>query len=160
MENHGRFSTLFIQQSKNQIELDDSGRGRMASAAQTWHGRDESSRQSLWQSFLKPVLGYLEFVSPDADTAPGIYPLFEDWGFSNCITALCLIPPGENLDEVAIGRFWPGMLIAELKRRRLTWGILTDGARWRLYSTRSVRPFEDFVELPLAEALDGNDEAE
>ncbi len=160
MENHGLFSTLFIQQIKNQIELDDSGRGRMASADQTWYGRDASSRQSLWQSFLKPVLGYLEFVSPDADTAPGIYPLFEDWGFSNCITALCLIPPGADLDEVAIGRFWPGLLIAELKRRRLTWGILTDGARWRLYSTRSVRPFEDYVELPLAEALQGNNEAE
>ncbi len=160
MENHGLFSTLFIRQIKNQIEFDDSGRGRMASAAQTWHGRDASSRQSLWQSFLKPVLGYLEFVSPDADTATGIYPLFEDWGFSNCITALCLIPPGADLDEVAIGRFWPGLLIAELKRRRLTWGILTDGARWRLYSTRSARPFEDYVELPLAGALEGNDEVE
>jgi len=160
MENHGLFSTLFIQQIKDQIEFDDAARGRMASAAQTWHGRDASDRQSLWQSFLKPVLGYLEYVSPDVDTAPGIYPLFEDWGFSKCITTLCLIPPGADLDEVAIGRFWPGLLIADLKRRRLTWGILTDGARWRLYSTRSVRPFEDYVDLPLAAALEGNDEAE
>ncbi|MBW2000392.1 MAG: hypothetical protein JRJ29_20840, partial [Deltaproteobacteria bacterium] len=59
-----------------------------------------------------------------------------------------------------VGRFYPAKLIAQLRKRKLNWGILTDGARWRLYSTRSSRPYEDFVELPLAEALENNDDAE
>ena len=95
---------------------------------------------------------------------------YEDWGFSNCITVLYLAPPGSDLpacghaqagiEDTAVGRFYPAKFIAQLHKRKLNWGILTDGARWRLYSAKSSRPYEDFVELPLADALENNDEAE
>ncbi|MFH1410542.1 MAG: DNA methyltransferase, partial [Patescibacteria group bacterium] len=59
-----------------------------------------------------------------------------------------------------VGRFYPAQLMAHLKERKLNWGILTDASRWRLYSSKSSRPYEDYVELTLAEALEGSDEAE
>ncbi|MBW1696075.1 MAG: hypothetical protein JRK26_04665 [Deltaproteobacteria bacterium] len=159
MKNNGLFSTLFIEDLKDDVRLDDAAQGRMATLAQLWrtHGREDTT--SLWESFLKQALSYLEFVSPTSPDAPNVYPLYEDW-VSNCITVLYLVAPGEDIDNTAIGRFYSAKLIARLRKRKLNWGILTDGTRWRLYSTKSSRPYEDFVELPLAQTLENNDEAE
>jgi hypothetical protein len=109
---------------------------------------------------LKQALGYLEFVPPSKPEAPGVYPLYEDWSFTKCIGVLYIVEPGSDIDNTSVGRFYPAKLLAHLKERKLNWGILTDGACWRLYSTKSSRPYEDYVELKLAEALEGSDEAE
>jgi hypothetical protein len=109
---------------------------------------------------MKQALSYLQFVPPNASTAPGVYLLYEDWAFSNCLSVLYLIEPGADIDDTAVGRFWPAKLLKELRKQKLNWGILTDGAKWRLYSTKSSRPYEDFVELSLAEVLEKNDEGE
>jgi hypothetical protein len=160
MKNKGLFSTLFIEDVRDGIELDDHSKGRMATLTQTWHGRDPKSSETLWNTFMKQALGYLQFVPANAPTTPGVYPLFEDFGFSNCLAVLYLLEPGADIDDVAVGRFWPAKLLRELRQRKLNWGILTNGAQWRLYSTKSARPYEDFVELPLAEALEKSDESE
>jgi len=132
----------------------------MATLAQTWRTRSNEDTESLWESFLKQALSYLEFVPPGNPTAPGVYPLYEDWGFEDCIGVLYLAPPESNIDNTSVGSFYPAKLLAQLKERKLNWGILTDGASWRLYSTKSSRPYEDYVELPLEQALEGSDEAE
>ena len=160
IHNSSLFSSLFIEDLKDDVRLDDAAQGRMATLAQTWSTRNVQDADSLWESFLKQALSYLEFVPPTNPDAPNVYPLYEDWGFSNCITVLYLAPPGADIEDTAVGRFYPAKLIAQLRKRKLNWGILTDGARWRLYSTKSSRPYEDFVELPLADVLETGDEAE
>ncbi len=160
MKNNGLFSSLFIKKLKDSVKLDDAAQGRMATLAQTWRTRNTEDTESLWESFLKQALSYLEFVPPGNPAAPGIYPLYEDWGFTDCIGVLYLAPPESNIDNTSVGSFYPAKLLAQLKERKLNWGILTDGAGWRLYSTKSSRPYEDYVELPLEQALEGSDEAE
>ena len=160
MKNNGLFSSLFIENLKERVALDDAAQGRMATLSQTWHVRKTQDAESLWESFLKKALSYLEFVPSGRPDAPGVYPLYEDWGFTECVSVLYLAPPGSDIDDSTVGRFYPAKLIARLKERKLNWGILTDGSRWRLYSTKSSRPFEDYVELSLAETLEGSDEAE
>lgn len=160
MKNKGLFSSLFIEELKDVVKLDDAAQGRMATLAQTWRSRNSQDTESLWESFLKQALSYLEFVPPGNPTAPGVYSLFEDWGFKNCIGVLYLAPPGSDIDNTSVGSFYPAKLLAQLRERKLNWGILTNGAIWRLYSTKSSRPYEDYVELPLEQALEGSDEAE
>lgn len=160
MRNNGLFSTLFIEEVAAEVSLDDAGLGRMATLTQTWGTRKAEDIASLWETFLKQAGSYLGFVPPNREYAPGIYPLYEDWGFSQCITVLLLVEPGGDIDDTSVGRFYPAKLLTQLRQRKLNWGILTDGAVWRLYSTKSSRPYEDFVELPLAQALEASDEAE
>ncbi len=150
MKNNGLFSSLFIDELKNSVKLDDAAQGRMATLAQTWSTRNTQDTESLWESFLKQALSYLEFVPPGNPIAPGVYPLYEDYNFSKYISLLYLAPPGSDIDNTSVGSFYPAKLLAQLKERKLNWGILTDGASWRLYSTKSSRPYEDYVELPLA----------
>jgi len=160
MKNNGLFSSLFIEELKDSVKLDDAAQGRMATLTQTWRTRNIQDTESLWESFLKQAVSYLEFVPPGNPTGPGVYPLYEDWGFTDCISVLYLAPPGSNIDNTSVGSFYPAKLLAQLKERKLNWGILTDGACWRLYSTKSSRPYEDYVELPLEQALEESDEAE
>jgi len=160
MKNNGLFSSLFIESLKERVTLDDAAQGRMTTLAQTWRARKAQDAEALWKSFLKQALGYLEFVPSSRPVAPGVYPLYEDFSFSACISVLYLASPGSDIDDTSIGRFYPAKLLANLKELKLNWGILTDGSRWRLYSTKSSRPYEDYVELPLAETLEGSDEAE
>ena len=71
-------------------------------------------------------------------------------GFPNVRDILYLIESGADIDDMYVGQFWPGKLIVELKKETVIWGILSNGSVWRLYSTKSSRPFEDYVELSLA----------
>jgi hypothetical protein len=78
MKNNGLFSSLFIEDLKEHVELDDAAQGRMATLAQTWRSRKAQDTEALWGSFLKQALGYLEFVPAGRPAAPGVYQLYED----------------------------------------------------------------------------------
>jgi hypothetical protein len=129
MKNNGLFSSLFIDELKDIVKLDDSAQGRMATLAQTWCTRDTQDTESLWETFLKQALGYLEFVPPTRPDAPGVYLLYEDWSFTKCISVLYIVEPGSDIDNTSVGRFYPAKLLAHLRERKLNWGILTDGAK-------------------------------
>lgn len=158
MKNAGLFSTLFLETVSRQVTCADDAQGRFVTLGQSWQQRDASSAATLWSSFIKAALGNLGFVTQDQSMARGFHPLYEDYGFRNRIGLLYLIEPGADLDDQSVGRFWPAKLVTELRERKLNWGILSDGAKWRLYSTKSAKPFEDHVELDLATALEARDE--
>ena len=160
MINRGLFSTLFIEQIRREVELGDNGRGRMATLAQKWQTRDESTTDNLWDTFLKQAISYLNFVPPQNPSSTNVYPLYEDFSLTRPVAVLYFVAPKAELDDVSIGRFWPGKLVAELRSRSLNWGILTNGAKWRLYSLKTAKPYEDFVELDSRPTLKQSDESE
>lgn len=158
MKNAGLFSTLFLDEIQGALDTSDDAQGRLVTLSQSYQRRDAASTDALWRSFIKAALGNLGFVVNDQPFARSLYGLFEDYSFSNCIALLYAVEPGGNLDDESVGRFWPAKLITALRERKLNWGILTDGVKWRLYSTKSAKPYEDHVELDLGTALEGSDE--
>jgi hypothetical protein len=158
LKNAGLFSTLFLETVSGQVTCADDAQGRFVTLGQSWLQRDASNVATLWSTFIKAALGNLGFVTQDQSMARGFHPLYEDYGFRNRIGLLYLIEPGADLDDQSVGRFWPAKLVTELRERKLNWGILSDGSKWRLYSTKSAKPFEDHVELDLATALEARDE--
>lgn len=160
MKNKGLFSSIFIDEIREEVELDDNGRGRMATLAQKWQTKDDSSTEKLWNTFLKQAVSYLQFIPPVEPSSPDIYLLKEDYNSGDPVAVLYFVAPQADFDDLSVGRFWPGKLVAELKNRSLNWGILTNGAKWCLYSLKTAKPYEDFVELDLLSALKESDEKE
>jgi hypothetical protein len=158
VKNAGLFSTLFLDEIQAALESSDDAQGRLVTLTQSWQRRDAANTNALWRSFIKTALGNLGFVVQDQPVARGLYALFEDFSFKNSIALLYAVEPDANLDDESVGRFWPAKLVTALREKRLNWGILTDGAKWRLYSTKSAKPYEDHVELDLSAAIDGSDE--
>ncbi len=160
MKNNGLFSTLFIDRVKTEASLDDAARGRMTTLKHNWENRDSTSSATVWDSFMKQAMGNLGFIAGNRLGEEGVYPLHEDYSFQNSLSFTYLIEPGAELDNAKVGRFWPSKLLAVLKKNKLNWGILTDGAVWRLYSLKTAKPYEDYVELDLAAALENEDETD
>lgn len=161
MKNAGLFSTIFLDSVQEDIDCSDDAQGRLVTLSQSWQRREAGNAASLWKSFIKAALGNLGFVVEERtglEPGRGLHQLYEDYGFQNCVALLYLVEPDADLDDQSVGRFWPAKLITALRARKLNWGILTNGATWRLYSTKSAKPFEDHVELDLAAALSGQDE--
>jgi len=161
MKNAGLFSTIFIDSVQEHITSSDEAQGRLVTLSQSWQRRDASGASPLWNSFIKAALGNLGFIIQDltgVQAGRGAHALYEDYSYQNCLAMLYLVEPGADLDDQSVGRFWPAKLITALRDKKLNWGILTDGATWRLYSTKSAKPFEDHVELDLAAALEAQDE--
>jgi hypothetical protein len=167
MINKGLFSKFHIDTLRGQQELDDAAEGRMATLGQAWQHRNAGSLTEIWDSFTKQALGFLDFVvqpklplkqkqKQKQKNQSVLIRLFDDWDFANCICVVCLVDPGTDIDDHRLGRFWPGKLIAELLRKNLHWGILTDGSKWRLYCTKSSKPYEDYVELDLGSTLENH----
>ncbi|MCP4400642.1 MAG: hypothetical protein GY801_25495, partial [bacterium] len=160
MKNNGLFCSLFLEELRAAAALDDAARGRLTALAQTWQNRNLQDAESLWNSFVKQALSYLEFVPPAQADAPGLYPLYEDWSFSRCVGVLCLTPPEIELDADPAVWLYPARLLARLEHYQTSWGIVTNGSRWRIYCANSARPYEDYLELPLEQILEDGDENE
>ena len=139
MKNNGLFSSLFVEEQRNAVELDLAARGRMETFMQAWQFINPQDTNSLWKSFLNQALGYLEFATDNHSLEKNIYLLYEDWAFNKCISVLYFVPPSSNIDDTSVGSFHPAKLLNQLKEQNLSWGILTNGIKWRLYSIKSSR---------------------
>lgn len=161
MINAGLFSTIYLDSVQEAIACTDEAQGRLVTLSQSWARRDASGAGALWTSFVKAALGNLGFVIEERTgvrAGRGLHLLHEDYSFQSPIALLYLVEPDADLDDSSVGRFWPAKLINALRERKLNWGILTDGRTWRLYSTKSAKPYEDHVQLDLGSALESQDE--
>jgi len=75
MRNNGLFGTLYIEDVRKKVKLDDAAQGRMTTLAQTWFTRDAKSVEALWDTFMKQALGYLQFAPANAPAAQSVYPV-------------------------------------------------------------------------------------
>jgi len=72
-------------------------------------------------------------------------------------TGLCWVIADDDLGRTTKGRHHQAQLVRRLREANLSWGILTNGVRWRLCHAGSSAPYEVFLEVALDELLASSD---
>ena len=147
--NQQLFSHTYLAQLQADPSPDDAA-APIAQGLRDWLPyRDTSSLSSLIETWVGPVLDFLEFHHAPADDAPHVHLLYAHRGDETPAGLCFLVPPGQDLDGTIKGRHPMAQAVLALRARSLRWGILTDGARWRLVDAQSLRRYEHYVEVDL-----------
>ena len=80
--------------------------------------------------------------------------LHDGFPLQHKISCVYLISPKNDMDGYTKGNYPVFDLIHLLKKEKLEWGILTNGSVWRLYSTLTPLPYENYLEIDFANAGD------
>jgi len=147
--NHQLFSHTYLTQLQADSSHDEAA-ALIAQGLRDWMPfRDTSSLQSLMDSWVGPVLDFLEFHHTPADDTPHIRLLYARRGDETPVGLCYIVPPDQNLDDTIKGRHPMAQTVLALRARDLRWGMLTDGARWRLVDAQALRRYEHYVEVDL-----------
>lgn len=113
------------------------------------------------QSFITNILSALQFAytslefSGSNELLKFTY-LYDGFLLKHKVSCLCIIPPEICIDSNTKGNFPAFTLIHLLKKKKLEWGILTNGKTWRLYSTLSPLPYENYLEIDFSDNNEKN----
>lgn len=140
-------------------------------------GLDEMENQYFWASYILRKLGYVHSVSeptPNRNVEEDLRPDFTLFGtiddfrnalpnrghrefFAPGLAVVRCFAWGASLDEYPEGNDGPANPAYEIDRllraTGLTWGILTNGIKWRLFHRDTSGLFTTFFEVDLVDAL-------
>lgn len=103
-------------------------------------------------AYVRQVLSALGVSYAPLPTAePGFY-LLGDGGPGDP-TGLCWVVAEEDLGRATKGRHPQLLLIRRLREAHLSWGVLTNGAQWRLCFAGATAPYEVFFEADVDRLL-------
>ena len=157
VNNYQLFSHTYLAQLQADPSYDEAA-APIAQGLRDWMPfRDTSSLRSLIDSWVGPVLDFLKFHHAPADHAPHIHLLYARRGDATPIGLCYVVPPGQDLDDMTKGRHPMAQAVLALRTRDLRWGMLTDGARWRLVDAQALRRYEHYVEVDLDELARSDD---
>lgn len=156
-KNEYLFSEIYLKEI-TEIEEDP---GVIAALAALREYRDYASTSSIqeWnKTYIHEVLNALEFgLRKINDNIVLLYQL----GNPNQIISICYsLLPSEDLNNTNLGKNWAEKIIRNLRDNRLTWGILTNGEKWRIYHTEEATPYENFLEIDLTNILISNEHSQ
>ena len=144
---------LFAQAYLDQVMADPSHDEAAATLGQglvDWAPfRSNDSLSTLIDSWVGPALDILGFHHQGMEGDSRLQNLYSDFTGQQLL-ALCLVaPPGADIDSTIKGSHYAFQTIAALRQQGCTWGILTDGNRWRLVKADVLRPYETYLEVDL-----------
>ncbi len=146
---------LFAQAYLDQVMADpghDEAAATLGQGLADWAPfRDDDSLSTLIDSWVGPVLDILAFHHQPVEREPGLQKLYSDLTGQQLL-ALCLVlPPGADIDNTVKGAHHAFEIVDALRQESCTWGVLTDGSRWRLVKADVIRPYESYLEVNLGQ---------
>ena len=163
--NHQLFSHTYLAQLEADSSHDEAA-AHIPQGLRDWMPfRDTSSLQSLIESWVGPVLDFLDFHHAPVDDAPHIQLIYAHRGDEAPVGLCYVVPPGQDgstgsprgLDDTTKGRHPMAQAVLALRARDLRWGMLTDGDHWRLVDAQSLRRYEHYVEVDLKKLARSDD---
>ena len=161
IKNKYLFSSQFLNYLKNQKISD---KETFEGFVKTIKALDVSGKSNnhINESNYASIISYLQFAFPnELETynerrRTKFSYLYEGFPLKKKISCIYILSnPGEI--DTRVSGFYPAFdLIHLLKREKLEWGILTDGIIWRIYSTLSALPYENYVEIDFSDGSEDN----
>jgi len=157
--NRQLFSHAFLAQLQNDPANDEAA-APIAQGLRDWlPSRDGSTFRSLLDSWVGPVLDFLDLHHAPANDAPHIHLLYAHHTDETPVGLCYVVPPGQDgstgsprgLNDTLEGRHPLAQAVLALRARRLRWGMLTDGTRWRLVDAESLYRYEHYLEVNVDE---------
>jgi hypothetical protein len=110
---------------------------------------------------VSSILALLQFACPPLKSAghnnySKYCYLYDRFPLDKKVSCLYFTAAYNSIDATQKGNFPAFELIRLLKKENLEWGILTDGSIWRLYSTLSPLPYENYLEIDFEEFREEN----
>ncbi len=157
VKNHQLFSHTYLARLQADSSHDEAA-APIAQGLRDWMPfRDTSSLQSLIDSWVGPVLDFLEFHHAPAEDEAHIRLLYARRGDETPVGLCYIVPPGQDLNDTIKGRHPMAQAVLALCARNLRWGMLTDGACWRLVDAQALRRYKHYVEVDLDELARSDD---
>jgi len=165
--NHQLFAHAYLAQLQADPSCDEAA-APLAHGLRDWLPfRDPSTLQSLMDSWVGPVLDFLDFYHAPADDAPHIHLLYAHRADETPVGLCYVVLPGQDgstgspcrLDDTLKGRHPLAQAVLVLRERSLRWGMLTDGTRWRLVDAESLHRYEHYLEVNVDELARSADPA-
>ena len=153
LRNQQLFSSAYLRDLENalesaQVPLDDfqSTRQTIGEWRAEYH---DFSRDAHQTDFIKQSLSALGVAYAPREDG---FTLFADSDKEHA-TGLCFCIDDDDLGRAVKGRHYQVQLVRELRSANLGWGVLTNGARWRLCHAQSAAPYEEWLEVDLDSLL-------
>jgi hypothetical protein len=97
---------------------------------------------ALTDSWIGPVLDFLEFHHTSAKGIPHVHLLYARHSDETPLVRCCIVPPDPDLDDKTKGRHPMVQPVLAIRERNLCWSMPAGGARWRQVNAQSLRRYE------------------
>ncbi|MBZ0312411.1 Eco57I restriction-modification methylase domain-containing protein [Clostridium butyricum] len=157
-DNHFLFSETYIndyiKSNSNKNKQNDSLKNTF-NAIKEWHepfADGDYSDEDWVEEFIDLTLDVLRFKKKTDDRVRILY--------TNAITtdekpvASCyVLEKNEDLDCKVKGNYNAYKAVNTAKNNNLEWAMLTNGYRWRIYNTKNVSCYENYLEVDIEESI-------
>lgn len=101
-----------------------------------------------WEDFIETILDMQGFQK---DSNNGVSVLYTNIisGTEKPVAICYMIPKDKDVGSISKGSYFAFNAIDSAKRNNVEWAILTNGYKWRLYNTKNVSPYENYLEVDL-----------
>jgi len=161
IKNKYLFSSRFTDYLKSQkIENEIEFKG-FAASVRSFLKLGISGDAATSERTVASILALLQFANPPLESAGHDNPskycyLYDRFPLDKKVSCLYFTAAYNSIDAAQKGNFPAFELIHLLKNENLEWGILTDGRIWRLYSTLSSQPYENYLEIDFEDYQEEN----
>lgn len=158
-DNHFLFSETYIKEYiKNESKKKDNYDVLVAfNNIKDWnfeYTRGDYSNNE-WEEYINVVLDVLRFEKSGNQT---MIELFSRDSTNNKVTvAICyVIEKNLKISSTKKGQYFAYEAVQAAKKCNVEWAMLTNGYQWRLYHTKNVSPYENYLEIDIEESISKN----
>lgn len=153
-DNHYLFSETYIKEYIEQQKHKDITGQDILNKYKTikeWH--DECSDTNWFTDFIRPVLDTMGFKYPPVKDNIIILYTNPPASGDRPVAVLYAVSKGFDLDSKKKGKYYAFNAVKAAKENGVEWAMLTNGYKWRVYNTRNVSPYENYLEVDIENSV-------